>query len=62
MIKRKSKEARKKRYEELKKIGFNSYEANKYKDLSKSRYEKLIKQKLIANREIFKIVGGGING
>lgn len=58
---RKSKESRRARYLELKALGFNSYDANKYKDISKSKYQELIHKKLISNREISRIVGGKKN-
>jgi len=53
---RKEKENRKTRYNYLRSLGFNSFDANKYKDLSKDKYEKLITHKIISNRKVNDIV------
>ena len=50
---------RKLRYERLRGLGFNSYDANRYKDLSKEKYDKIIKAKRTFNEIIRLIIYGG---
>jgi hypothetical protein len=39
-------------YKRLRKVGFNSYEATKYKDLKPSKIEKIIKRRQEFNESI----------
>ena len=53
---RKEKEQRQTRYNYLRSLGFNSFDANKYKDLSKEKYQKLILHKIKSNEKVNDIV------
>lgn len=49
-------------YKQLRAVGFNAKEANRFKDMSKNKIAHLVKQKDHSNNIINEIVGGKQHG
>lgn len=58
----KDEKRRKHNYRKLKKAGYNSKEANRYKDMSKQKIAFLISERVAFNKKQESIIGGGNNG
>ena len=56
-LKHKNKRRRKARYDDLRAVGYTAKEANRYKDMKDAKIDTLIKSKILANKEIKRIVG-----
>lgn len=56
-LKHKDKNRRRLKYDSLRDAGYTSVEANRYKDMNDAKIDTLIKTKILANKEIKKIVG-----
>ena len=59
-MKSKDKELRRSNYHRLKRAGFNSREANRYKDLASSKVTSLIHTRRQQEQELKSIVSGGV--
>jgi len=46
-------------YKRLRKVGFNSYEANRFKDLKPSKVERLIQLRLEEDKKIKEVLNNG---
>ena len=53
---------RKENYKKLKDVGYNSYEANRYKDRSEKKIKQLLDARNNFNGEILNLLGGSKNG
>ena len=54
----KDKDVRRTKYKRLTSVGFNSYEANRYKDLSASKMEQIIEHKKGLQDNIDRVIKG----
>ena len=58
-LKKKDPQSRKLNYQRLRRAGFNSREANRYKDLASSKVSSLIRARRKQEQELKKIISGG---